>query len=343
VRPFVTTRYHGSKQRLLPFLERVLGPLAFDSALDLFGGTGAVSHLLKRLGRTVQFNDDLRANHACGLALVENPGKKLDPEAAQALLAPREGATYDDFIQRTFDDVYYLPAENAWLDRVAQNLAHVPCRFERSLALFAVFQACLKKRPYGLFHRKNLHLRTADVKRSFGNKTTWDKPFEPLFFEALAEANAAVFDDGRPHRATCLDAFECPIEADLVYIDPPYVRADGSSFDYLGGYHFLEGISEYEAWPARIDKRRVHRPYRRRKSPFTDRATAEDALGVVFARAKDARYLVVSYRSDGVPDIQALARRLGDTGRDVEVHEAPSRFVLSRRPVHEVVLVATRR
>jgi adenine-specific DNA methylase len=120
------------------------------------------------------------------------------------------------------------------------------------------------------------------------------------------------------------------------------VRADGSSFDYLGGYHFLEGLTEYEAWPARLDKRRAHKPYRKHKSPFTDRATAEDALTVVFSRARAARHVVVSYRSDGIPDIRALERRLADTGRKVTVHEAPSRFVLSRRPVHEVLLVATR-
>ncbi len=53
-------------------------------------------------------------------------------------------------------------------------------KIKKAMFLWALFQSCISKRPYNLFHRKNLYVRTADVKRNFGNKTTWDKPFESI-------------------------------------------------------------------------------------------------------------------------------------------------------------------
>ena len=57
------------------------------------------------------------------------------------------------------------------------------------LARHALNQACLMKRPFNLFHRKNLYIRTANVERQFGNKTTWETPFPTLFTRLVKEAN----------------------------------------------------------------------------------------------------------------------------------------------------------
>ena len=60
------------------------------------------------------------------------------------------------------------------------------------------------------------------MERSFGNKTTWDKPFEEWFQIFVEEANRAVFDNGQSNRALNCDAAEVQGEYDLVYIDKPY-------------------------------------------------------------------------------------------------------------------------
>jgi adenine-specific DNA-methyltransferase len=341
--PFVSTRYQGSKQRLIPFFDGVLGRLEFDSAVDVFGGTASVSHWLKRLGKHVHYNDALLSNQATGLALIENSSVVLQLADARKLFAPVAGVSYDDFIARTFAGVFYPDAENRWLDVVAQNLLALECRFTQALARHALFQACLMKRPFNLFHRKNLSVRTASVARTFGNKTTWERSFEELFDKALVEANAAVFDNGRANRATCLDAFACPLDADLVYLDPPYVRADGAAFRYLDGYHFLEGLIEYPRWGERIDRTRKHLPYARPRSAFEDARTAPDALFELFAAARRSRFIVLSYRKDGLPSVPELAQRLADLGRSVEIHERPGGYALSRRQTSEVLLVASAR
>lgn len=35
---------------------------------------------------------------------------------------------------------------------------------------------------------------------------------------------------------------------DLVYIDTPYISEKGSTVDYYGFYHFLEGLLIYDNW-----------------------------------------------------------------------------------------------
>jgi adenine-specific DNA-methyltransferase len=340
--PFPTTRYQGSKQRLIPFLDGVISRLSFRSAVDVFGGTGVVSHYLKRLGKQVHFNDALRSSHATGVALIENDAATLDLERARELTRAAPGRAYDDVIARTYRDVYFLPEEDRWLDVTIQNVQSMDNRFERALALHALFQACLMKRPFNLFHRKNLSVRLADVQRSFGNKTTWERPFEALFAKAIESANRAVFDNGLRHTATCLDALACPLDAELVYLDPPYVRADGATFSYADGYHFLEGLTRYEEWPDRVDARRKHRPFKVDGSPFERASSHGEALFALLERARACPLVVLSYRTDGAPSIAALEAALEAQGRDVAVHVKRSSYALSTRASGEVLVVGAR-
>ena len=80
------------------------------------------------------------------------------------------------FIADTFRDIYFLDEENRWLDMVVSNIeslsalySNAKLRYKKAIAYNALFQSCLAKRPYNLFHRKNLDMRTRDVERSFGN------------------------------------------------------------------------------------------------------------------------------------------------------------------------------
>ncbi len=334
-----STRYQGSKAKLLPWIAEILRAERFDTALDLFSGTASVSYLLKSLGKRVHANDVLRANAEVARALVENPGVRLEERDAKALTTRRPDATYDDFIARTFDGVFFLPEENAWLDVVSRNIALMPDGPRKSLAYFALFQACLKKRPFNLFHRKNLDLRLADVKRSFGNKRTWDAPFEEHFLQALGEGNRAVFDDGRAHVVTAEDALRLEAAADLVYLDPPYMNGRGEATDYLDFYHFLEGLTELDAWPSRIARDRAHLPYARRESPFASKTTVGPALASLFERHRRST-LVVSYRSDGVPSTGELSAMLTAVGKKVSVHHADHQYALSTKRTRELLFVA---
>jgi adenine-specific DNA-methyltransferase len=304
-----STRYQGSKQKLAGWIGDCVADLEFETVLDAFGGTGSVSYRFKAQGKAVTYNDHLQFNHQIGTALIENSTVRLPSETVDDLLQRHTSIAYDDFIARTFHDIYFTDAENTWLDTVVQNIRTLEDRYERALAYYALFQSCIAKRPYNLFHRKNLYMRTSDVRRSFGNKATWDKPFDEHFRSFVAEANEAVFDSGAACRAICEDALQVSGTYDLVYIDTPYLNSRGVGVDYLDFYHFLEGIVDYPNWGARIDYGRKHRPLLRTPSPWTKPGQCVDAFEKLFNRFRDS-ILVVSYRSDGIPSQAELLKLL---------------------------------
>jgi adenine-specific DNA-methyltransferase len=341
--PTPGTRFQGSKLKLLDWIWRHLAPLPFDTCLDAFGGSGCVSHFLKRQGKSVTLNDTLISSTLTGVALVENQHVRLDEAEIASVIHRRPGTSYADLIARVFDGIYFTPAENAWLDVAVQNIPRLSGRFKQALAFHALFQAAISKRPYNLFHRRNLYMRLASVNRSFGNKTTWDKPFEEHFRHFVSTANAAVFNGSRC-RAINGDATNAAGEFDLVYVDPPYLNSHGVGVDYAGFYHFLEGMADYPNWEPKIDLTSKHR----RLLPvgacdWTRPAKIRQAFSELFDRHRNA-ILAVSYRSDGIPSPEELVKLLGQTKRNVAVHtlEAGYKYVLStNRRSSEILLIGT--
>ncbi len=339
---FPATRYQGSKRKLLPWLMDVLAEVPCETVLDPFSGTGAVAYGFKALGKQVVACDLLRANHRVAEALVANDHVLLDPDEAAALVEPRPGMRYPTFIADTFRDVYYTDEENAQLDVAAANLAAMGPGPRRALASFALFQACLVKRPFNLFHRRNLSLRLADVRRSFGNKRTWERPFPELLERFAREASAAVFPGARPCRAAALDVFDAPTGADLVYLDPPYVPARGAGADYPRYYHFLEGLTDPAGWPSRIDRESRNLRLRGSPSPWIDGRRVRSLLRALFHRHRSS-VIALSYRSDGIPDPEDIERDLRAVRGQVSVHDAGSyQYALStNRRSRELLFVAS--
>ncbi len=337
-----TTRYQGSKLSLLGWLHEHLSTLDFDSATDLMCGTGSVAYLLKSMGKSTLANDALRANFQSARALVENSTEQLTTGQVSGLLEPYAADEAQlSVVASEYDGVFFLPDENRFLDRIVPRIARLSSA-SRAIAFHSLFQACLMKRPFNLFHRKNLHLRTAKVARSFGNKTTWERPFEELFQRAVRETNAAVFDNGRVNQASCSDAFAVRVATDLVYLDPPYLRAKGSSFRYADAYHFLEGLTDHDEWQTKIDRSKKHLPYRAAQSSLEDRKHGAEALSELIEAQRSVQEVVVSYRSAGVPSIEVLEKQLRSQHRKVRVVHKANRYALAIHDSAEVLLVGSR-
>jgi adenine-specific DNA methylase len=340
VADFVSTRFQGSKKRLTEWIWANVRDLRFDSVLDLFGGTGAVSHMFKGAGKRVVYNDILRFNWDIGRALIENDRVLLAPCDSDRLLARHEGLKYPTFIADTFANIYFKDDENAWLDVAAHNIDKLlDDQYEACIARFALYQSCIIKRPYNLFHRSNLYMRTAEVKRSFGNKTTWNRPFEVLFKRFVREANRAIFCNDRRNIALNAEALLVDADCDLVYIDPPYVSNKGTATDYFAFYQFLEGLASYSDWPNRIDYGTKHLAIPSPATPWIRPKEVTPAFRSVLRRYAD-KILVISYRDDGIPSIDTLVDMLRELGKVVAIHRVPQKYVLSKRATHEVLLVA---
>ncbi len=337
---FPTTRYQGSKAKLIPWIEDVVSKLDFDTVLDAFGGTGAVSFLFKKMGKEVHYNDLLQFNYYIGVALIENNKEILTEDDIQYVLTKHKDVNYPDFISKTFQDIYFTDEENVWLDTITFNIRHIANKYKQALAYFALFQACMIKRPFSLFHRKNLYVRTAQVPRSFGNKKTWDTAFDIHFRKFVAEANNIAIDNGRINVSTHTDVFEIDNpQYDLVYIDTPYISQKGTGVDYLDFYHFLEGVVNYEEWNSLLDTSSKHKKIKTNKNEWADKRKIKNSFYNLFDKYKEA-ILVVSYRDNGIPTTEELVQMLSGLNKTVAVYKRDYQYVLSTSSSKEVLIVA---
>jgi adenine-specific DNA methylase len=172
-------------------------------------------------------------------------------------------------------------------------------------------------------------MRLANVERSFGNKTTWDTPFEQHFKRFVSEINEAVFDSGVVCQAINYDALEITDDYDLVYVDAPYISEKGQMDDYLWMYHFLEGLVDYTSWPQRIDFSQKHRPFQKERPSWKD----EEQILQFFREILDhfrKSTLVLSYRNDGLPTERELVKLMKQFKKKVRVvHYGEYQYALS--------------
>lgn len=326
---FPSTRYQGSKTKVINWIKFHTQNLVFDSVLDAFSGTGSVAYMYKQLGKQVISNDYLKFNYIISKALIENSNIRLEEDDIEFLLKRHKNFNYPAFIQETFKNIYYTDEENVWLDQTIFNIRQIKDPYKKALAYFALFQACIIKRPFNLFHRKNLYIRTADVNRSFGNKKTWDTSFEQHFLKFTQEANDAVFDNGKQNRALNSDIFDLMVsKIDLVYIDTPYISKKGVGVNYFDFYHFLEGVVNYDRWHEIIDKKSKHKKIKNGSNEWCNKGEIHTAFKKLFNKFKDS-ILVVSYRSDGIPSIEELAGMLTSLGKEIEIKKMDYKYVLS--------------
>ncbi len=316
VADYPVLRYMGSKRRLLPWIHSVLRTIDFETAADPFVGSGCVAYLLKAMDRRVLASDFLNFPAVIASAAVENSRNQLDEASVERLLRPVTNGP--DFIARTFKGIFFSPAELRFLDRVSANLKNLDHPQQRDLALAALIRSCLKKQPRGVF------TVSGDLSHYDDGRRDLRLSIEEHFLEQVEAFNRIVFDNGQRNTAKQADVFSLrPRGVDLVYLDPPYVpRADDNC--YIKRYHFLEGLSCY--WRGlRIMPEtkvcKVEKPY----TPFSYRRTAIEAFDRLFWLYRKST-IVLSYSSNGFPDLPELEELLGRYKQRVSVYARPHRY-----------------
>lgn len=151
---FPSTRYQGSKAKFVDWIWKEISGIPFHTALDAFGGTGSVAYKLKDNGKCVTYNDILPFNSIIGKAIIENSSTILSDADINYILTEKSRIKYPTFIADNFGDIYFTDAENHWLDVVRYNISTLDDEYKKAIAWFALFQSCIIKRPYNLFHRK---------------------------------------------------------------------------------------------------------------------------------------------------------------------------------------------
>ncbi len=302
------TRYYGSKRKIVNKIWEFIEAenLKFNSVLDLFGGTGTFAYKSKLEGKQVYYNDIFKFNSIIGKALLQNNSHKIKENEIDFVLTKRECFKYKYYISENFKDIYYLDTENKLIDVMIQNINGLENNYSRYIAFYSLIQVCLIKRPFNTFHRKNLNLRLNDVKRDFGNKTTWEKDIETAFRTFCYEANSYIINNEKKNFVVNKSALRCDKTADLIYIDPPYVSEKGSHVNYHSRYHFLEALVNYEIFIDKINYEKLNHEVQINKSlEFESKLTITDDIEKLIKKYRK-KIIVFSYRNKGIPSIEEI-------------------------------------
>lgn len=313
------TRYYGSKRKIVDKIWNIIvneANLEFDSVLDVFGGSASFSYFAKLNHKQVLYNDIFQFNTIIGTKLIEQNTNELTYEDAVGLFDRVPEVNYLNHIAEYYNDIYFTDEENNQIDVYIQNALALENENIKCSALYILFQSCLMKRPYNLFHRRNLNMRLNYTSGNFGNKQTWEKSFEELFIRFIKELDQVCFNNGRINTAHNFSALNCPLNADLVYIDPPYFKKE-SSTSYHSKYHFLEGLVNYYDIPDNINFNKKNKEITINASrEFEDKTNFLNDLRALINNHIGS-HIVISYRNNGIPSIEEIS----DLLREFDVFE----------------------
>ena len=337
------TRYYGSKRKLVEKIWTVLNDyhIEYNSILDLFGGSGMVSYYMAAKGKEVIYNDIMQFNCKIATALLQSPKGVLSEEMAENLLKKRQGIEYLHYIENLYKDIYYHDIENSLIDIAVQNIQLLPLQAQAS-AYYVLFQSCMIKRPFNIFHRKNLSLRTNYTTAQFGNKKTWETPFNELFVRFTKELYQFQFSQLPNTRIENQSALNLNVQADMVYIDTPYFSQNGTPISYHNRYHFLEGLVHYFDIPDHINNAKVNKELDFGDcAEFENKTTYINNLHLLLELHKES-IIALSYTSNGYPSVKELTRIVKQHKQNVQCFDLGRHpFALNRdnNERHEVLIV----
>lgn len=343
---FPSTRYQGSKRKILFELASLFQTLSFNSALDLYSGSGVVTLLLRYLGKRVDANDYQQFSQTTARLFLNLSNTNLTNNSHETLLKELltiSQTNHLSLVRDNYSNIFFTKEENSEIDCFCQNSNQIS-RPLKDLYVYAVGQALMKKRPYNLFHRANLSMRQRDVKRSFGNAVTWETAILTHAMKAIEELKKFPFTDNHSNSnvfgENTSDLSRLPNDYDLVYLDPPYLNGKGMGIDYSDFYSFLEGIVDYSLF-LKGELKYPHKPIDKKPSRWSKRETALEELSDVLAKWKGSTF-VLSYRSDGLPMLDEMVEILSQQNRKVEVHSCGEyKYALSKtKNTHELFIIS---
>ncbi len=311
---YPSTRYMGSKNKLLTEIWGVASQFEYDHVVDLFSGSGIVGYMFKAHGRSVLSNDYMAMSATFAKAMIENNGVLLGRDEAIKLVDTEWPS--DGFVADKFAGLYFTDAENELIDSLRAGIARIRNPHKRAIAMSALIRACLKKRPRGIF--------TYVGHRYDDGRQDLTKSFRQQFLEAVIAIDGAVFDNQRANKARNGDAMTVkPVRDSLIYIDPPYY-SPLSDNEYVRRYHFVEGLAR--DWRGVvIQEHTLTKKFKSYPTPFSSRKGAAEAFDALFKRFRN-NILLVSYSSNSQPTMDEMTSIMARYKRHVEVVPVDYRY-----------------
>lgn len=222
-------RYLGNKFKLLSFITGVVEAecSGIEVVADIFAGTGAVSSAFT--GKTLITNDLMYSNYICHYAWFG--AEPYDPQRIVDFVTKYNAKTNcgENYMTRNFSDTYFSKSDCAKIGYIREDI-------ERNYK-----KGNLSKRERAILITSLLYAMDK-IAVTCGHYDAYRKGAE---FEASLELHVPLAEVHNNPANICFneDANNLVkrIEADLVYIDPPY-----NSRQYCDAYHLLENVAHWE-------------------------------------------------------------------------------------------------
>jgi adenine-specific DNA-methyltransferase len=325
--------YLGNKRNLLGFIGRALDRVKRRLGkkklrlFDIFSGSGVVARYFKRDAELLLVNDLEAYTEVINRCYLANPSE-LDLPALRSQYEKLLTRLRNEPLRRGFISELYAPKEDArigsherafytsrnarYLDTARQYIEDLEEPIRRFFLAPLLAEASVHANTAGVFKGFYKDIRTGigrfggsgsdALSRIMGNI---ELPF-PVF--SSHECSVRIF-----RRDANFLAREAE-ETDLAYLDPPY-----NQHPYGSNYFMLNLITNYKR-PGLVSPVSGIPPGWNR-SDYNKRGAAEKALSELTENIR-AKYLLISFNSEGFISVEGMRSLLGRIGR-VEILETP--------------------
>ena len=222
-------------------------PVKAPVLVDAFLGGGSISLFAKARGYRVICNDCALRSHIVGRALIENDRVTLVKDDVTRLFARAEEQPH--FIEENFAPDVVTTKHARFLDLAFFNAREAP-GIKKWLLLLLLVKYILRMRPMGNFGAKTIiHQAEAGAWEEMNPNYVKDLLSRNIcghpktVAEVLRQqVNRGVFSNGQVNEAHQGDVFEFleNVEADVIYLDPPY----GGTSSYETSLKALDSMLE---------------------------------------------------------------------------------------------------
>lgn len=269
-------RYLGNKYKLLPFIKNVVESECSDitTVADIFSGTGAVASAF--IDKKLITNDIMYSNYICHLAWF-SPEAYSEEKINELIYQYNNMAITDEnYMSENFANTYFSPEDCRKIGFIREDIEQ---RYKAGR---------INERERALLITSLLYSMDK-IANTCGHYDAYRQGIE---FEKHLELSVPIPDENLNENNICynMDTNELVkyIEADLIYIDPPY-----NSRQYCDAYHLLENVARWEKSAVhgvarKMDRNNLKSAYCTRKATKAFEELIESIHG---------RYILLSYNN----------------------------------------------
>lgn len=300
--------YIGNKEKLTNWIVENI-PSDVETVFDAFSGGCSVSFELKKLGYKVYTNDILKVNYTLSKAIIENKSQILTEKDLNTLL---EGKKIKGYMTEKYANRFYFEEECMELDLYRSNIEKLDNEYKQAMAYSLIRRAMIRKMPYSRFTLpwdKIVQLRDEEYsyekykrRRAYHNES-----FKSHILSNVEDYNNSIFDNNKDNKAYNDDIFNIinNIDADLIYLDPPYT---GTMNDYFGFYGIIDEYID------RDSKEEFNNNFRNKSETI-------ELFNKLFKNIKNYKYALLSYNNNAYPDKDTMIELILKHNKDVKVIE----------------------